>query len=896
MRVSKDTAFTKCLEKAMSTLESTQTNDRIDQSSADQNSTKMLVDMANPSDANLARNNTPGDSSAVSKDGQLNFSDVYSQSGSKSTMLNSAEHCGDGHEHGGREHSGHEHSGHAQAEREHGGNKQVEHRKCDGNNTSSNQNQGDGSSQTTGQDNTQSTSADSLGGDSSSDQQIRAELQQVTQELEKADAEIAKLVSSLGGGAGSTSGGDSSTTTGATGSTGGDNTTGTTSGAQGSVLSSMEQADPTLATTLKDASASMTSTGFDQLQTFLTNNNSSANPNLDSTLMSAAVSRAGLSSADSSALQNTEIKDMQSAQVLTYASQTDPTLYKTLTDAAPQLSKQGWNQVENNLVNNYTGDNYMDGTLMNSVLNTSNLSAADQTALTGVLQTDMPSALASDQFAAGLASSDATMSKTLTDASAAMGQSDYQKLELYVEDSYTGQASSDDTIIQNAVTQAGLSSADAAALTDVLQRDMTSGDTTSGSGSSSPSTGDGTSNSDNSSTSTGDSNTGTGQATSTTTFQVGGGTLLEPPQTTSGLVTPEGSLSGDTTAYQGTIQGTISGANDSSSSPATQGQGTGPDALQLTPASNISTMDTTTGQGFQQKYGYFEADIKLGQNSSGSRDANLWPGWFLESSAHTLNPNGAVSAEIDIMEAQTSSTNGQGDTAYNAGVHLNSSDYSNGSVPDKDQGPYSTDLPSISAGYHVYGANWQPNDKNIEFYFDGKEVGYNPVYDTTDNSPMYMILDNGNGGWSTTQPGVKGGTIDVAFVRAYQNENLVNSANDPNGTVGSVITDSNPDDSPPALTNASAGGDSTPVTWVNTFNTDFTQAADYTQDGADTTADYSPSSDPSKNPVEPTKELLSVEGTGAHNTPWYEGQWMVDQSTSAIGVKSPVSTTPGANG
>jgi hypothetical protein len=86
------------------------------------------------------------------------------------------------------------------------------------------------------------------------------------------------------------------------------------------------------------------------------------------------------------------------------------------------------------------------------------------------------------------------------------------------------------------------------------------------------------------------------------------------------------------------------------------------------------------------------------------------------------------------------------------------------------------------------------------------------------------------------------------------------------------------------------------VTWVNTFNSDFTQASDYTQNGDDTTALLNSSSNQSQNPEAPTSGNLSTEKTGKQNTPWYEGQWMVDQSTSAIGVPSGVSTTPGANG
>jgi hypothetical protein len=740
-------------------------------------------------------------------------------------------------------------------------------------------------------------------------------------------------------------------TTGEVGTT--NSSSGTANPSTASIISNQEQSDPTLSTTLTAASKGMSAQGFGQLENYLATNNVNANPNLDATLMSSALSNAGLSTTDATALQNTEIANMQAAQVLTYAGQTDPTLYKTLTDAAPQLSTQGWGQVENYLTNNYTGDQYMDSTLMNNVLNQAGLGTADQSALTNVLQNDLPSALSSDPFAAGLQASDPTMSQTLTDASNAMSGSGYQQLETYVEDNYTGQTSSDGTIMNSALSQAGLTTSDSNALTAVLQKDMSGADssstgnssgsdagaggssspsgdtsttassgngdtsttassgngdtsttassgngdtsTTASSGSGDTSTTSSSGNGDSSTTGNGatDSTTSGGNPTSTTTFEQGGTTLLVPPQTSSGLVTPEGSLSGDNTAYQGTIQGTTTGANDATPSSATTGQGNGPDALHLTSEAVITTMDTKTGQGFQQKYGYFEADMKLSQ-SNGQVSPNLWPGLFLESSAHTLNPNGAASSEIDFMEAQTSNSDGHGDTAYNAGVHRNSSDYGNGSVPDQDQGPYTTNLPSLSSGYNVYGVNWQPNDKNIEFYFDGKEVGYNPVYDTTNNSPMYMIMDVGNGGWNTTDPSAHGGSMDVAWARVYQNANLVNSTNDPDGTVGTTITDTNPNDSPPALSNLSDGGGNTPVTWVNTYNADFTQTSDYTTNRADTTA-ILPGADLSQ-PVL-TSNIISTESTGSQNTPLYEATWMVDQGDATLsGQPAGMSTAPGVNG
>ncbi len=688
---------------------------------------------------------------------------------------------------------------------------------------------------------------------------------------------------------------------------------GTTSGAPtsgaGTSLSTLEQADPSLAATLKAASTTMTTAGYNTLENYIATENPTDNTNLDATIMSQAVTRNVLSSADASALRTAEMENnnMQPAQILTYAQESDPALYKTLTDlAASGISTQGWSQVESNLAANYTGDSYMDSTLMNNVLNQSGLNAADQSAVTNVLKTDMPTAFASDQFAAGLEASDPTMSQTLTDASQKLSASGYQNLETYVEDSYTGQTSIDNSIMSGALTQAGLSSTDAAALRSVLQADMpgalpssssestgsdgTGGSSTTGTtGASGDGNPTGTTGKTGTVTTTGTTGTTTGDAgggsTNGTTGNDGGnsgsstfidgGSLLVPTESSTGLVTPAGSESGDDTAYQGTIQGSNSGAVATSADAALQQQNGGPDALQLTPTSIITSMNTTTGQGFQQKYGYFEADMKVEGTPNG------WPGWFLESSAHTLNPTGAPSAEIDIMEAQTSNTNGQGLTSYFAGVHSNSGDTDKAAGTDKDQGPYVTGVSNMTTGYNTYGALWMPNDKNIEFYYDGKEVGYNPVYDTTDGSPMYMALDNNNGGWTTSKPSATGGNLDIASVNVFQAQNLLTSQNDPNGTEGATFTNTDPNENPPAI----AG-----VTWENTFANNFQNAAAYTTNSADTTAEENNTGKPVL-----TASSLSTIGAGK-STDWYEGQWMVDQGSNTLqGVSNGGSTTPGAS-
>ncbi|HEX7969720.1 MAG TPA: glycoside hydrolase family 16 protein, partial [Stellaceae bacterium] len=148
----------------------------------------------------------------------------------------------------------------------------------------------------------------------------------------------------------------------------------------------------------------------------------------------------------------------------------------------------------------------------------------------------------------------------------------------------------------------------------------------------------------------------------------------------------------------------------------------------------------TSGQGWTQKYGYYEADIKMpaGQNA--------WPGFWLY---HTSGP----ASEIDIVETGGTAH----ETTWAGTVHdgfgaQNGNNVQNAGV-------------DLSAAYHRYGMLWDPNSSNITWYLDGKQVMTAPKYSDTDQSPMTMILNLAvadAGGGNTPL------AMSVDYVRVYQ--------------------------------------------------------------------------------------------------------------------------------
>jgi Ca2+-binding RTX toxin-like protein len=145
--------------------------------------------------------------------------------------------------------------------------------------------------------------------------------------------------------------------------------------------------------------------------------------------------------------------------------------------------------------------------------------------------------------------------------------------------------------------------------------------------------------------------------------------------------------------------------------------------LHLTASDTPATVDGTqydytsgivqTHDSFSQTYGYFEARIYL-PGTDGEIDN--WPAFW------TDGENWPEDGEMDIMEGLG------GDAAY----HFHSPE---GGPGEHVEGDYT--------GWHTFGAQWEPGQ--VSFYYDDEYVG--SIETGITDSPMYLILNNGVGGY-----------------------------------------------------------------------------------------------------------------------------------------------------
>jgi len=134
------------------------------------------------------------------------------------------------------------------------------------------------------------------------------------------------------------------------------------------------------------------------------------------------------------------------------------------------------------------------------------------------------------------------------------------------------------------------------------------------------------------------------------------------------------------------------------------------------------TMQTmnSSGEGFAQTYGYFEANMKNASNEVGA-----WPAFWLLSQNSILNP-AAGYAEVDIMEAY----GGSSPNDLHCSIHKWPIHFGVSLVTD-----VGTSL--FNNSYHKYGV--LINSDWIIAYFDRLEVGRYATYELA-RQPMYMIL------------------------------------------------------------------------------------------------------------------------------------------------------------
>jgi len=157
------------------------------------------------------------------------------------------------------------------------------------------------------------------------------------------------------------------------------------------------------------------------------------------------------------------------------------------------------------------------------------------------------------------------------------------------------------------------------------------------------------------------------------------------------------------------------------------------------------------GQGFSQKYGYFEMRAKLPPGEG------VWPAFWLIG-VERLHPDPSATAEIDIVEYY-----GRDPGSFSSSVHVwpISKDVTKFSKTRKTRVPTG----SLSEEFHLYGAS--VDEDMIRFYLDRKEIWAVPTPETH-KQPMFLLVNLGLGsGWpieNTPNPS----TLLVDYVRAFQ--------------------------------------------------------------------------------------------------------------------------------
>lgn len=165
------------------------------------------------------------------------------------------------------------------------------------------------------------------------------------------------------------------------------------------------------------------------------------------------------------------------------------------------------------------------------------------------------------------------------------------------------------------------------------------------------------------------------------------------------------------------------------------------------------TLDTK--DQFSQRYGYFEMEAKLPKGNG------VWPGFWM------LGMNGERRPELDIMEAYPGGVEPWGvpdengiPTSMMYGVCL--------WEDAEDRAGYGkVATPDLSAGFHRYGAKWEPN--KVTYYFDGREVA---SVDGSLSEPMFMILSlwygSASGETNGSTPTGESNAFEVNYVKAWQ--------------------------------------------------------------------------------------------------------------------------------
>lgn len=188
-------------------------------------------------------------------------------------------------------------------------------------------------------------------------------------------------------------------------------------------------------------------------------------------------------------------------------------------------------------------------------------------------------------------------------------------------------------------------------------------------------------------------------------------------------------------------------------------------SLKLFPTSAFVNRSITTDGTFAQRYGYFEARMKL------CRGQGTWPAFWLYQ--HIDDATGSYRPEIDIMEAYCGGappwSDGQTNpTDYGFTLHKANADYSYHVIPYAQKLSDITNPMRLDTEFHLYGVLWTKD--TIQFYFDRVSIGQVTVNDYW-NWPMYIDIDLWYGSASgqpdaSTPLGVSN-SFEIDYVRAW---------------------------------------------------------------------------------------------------------------------------------
>jgi beta-glucanase (GH16 family) len=189
----------------------------------------------------------------------------------------------------------------------------------------------------------------------------------------------------------------------------------------------------------------------------------------------------------------------------------------------------------------------------------------------------------------------------------------------------------------------------------------------------------------------------------------------------------------------------------------------------------------SAGQGFAQKYGYFEVTAKV-PNATG-----IISTFYLMSNDH-VKDGSKPATEFDILETKDSTP-----TDTYTTLHLDSSHGA-----DQQNMPLTHVGVDTSQAFHTYGLLWAPNSDHITFYFDGKPIMDVPKYANTDSAPAMMILQNIVGTWGGSPDGStpSTATMQVDSVRVWQFADQSPTALVSNGVVATPTPSPTPTPTP----------------------------------------------------------------------------------------------------